>query len=251
MSAKNPEEPSEPKSKKQQSDDNERKAKQHISATPGEPDMPPPNAERDKSPKTEKHRLDYCTFGVEILGLAGLAIYACLTYGIYKQSRVQSGDARDAITQSARQFTEEQRPYVSQTINSTSGPKWIENPLHKDQGQILWNWHMTNYGKTPAQEIRFTQEINLNGNGWKESHEETGPNTGPPMVQGQEVFDTVISDLIQKKDFDKLMGTTDGLAIRIKISYVGLDGSSYETGLSLSRTNSGSITYRKQDNYVR
>jgi hypothetical protein len=109
---------------------------------------------------------------------------------------------------------------------------------------------MTNCGKTPAQDVTFAQEIRLAGQSWKPCYGEKAPNIGPPLVQGQDVLDTVISDEMLKTEFDRLMQITDGVSIRIKIHYTGLDGTPYETGLCFSRTNAGSVPYYKKDNYI-
>jgi hypothetical protein len=79
----------------------------------------------------------------------------------------------------------------------------------------------------------------------------TGPDVGEPLVQGQEFFDTVISDVIPKSEFDKLMQTNYGISFRIKLSYTGLNGTTYySTGLCMSHTALPSLPYCKTDNYV-
>jgi len=164
--------------------------------------------------------------------------------------RDQLGQMKISVAQNGNQFKLDERPYISQTIRSTSGPSWHQNPFDSAKGQITWDWHMTNYGKTPAQNITFTQEIKLAGQSWKPSYGEVVPSIGPPQVQGQDVFDTVISDEMPRTEFDRLMQITDGVSIRIKINYTSLDGTAYETGLCLSRTNAGSLPYCKTDNYI-
>ena len=159
--------------------------------------------------------------------------------------------AQKGLEQNDTHFQLEERPYIAQSINSTTGPKWHSNVSDSGKGQLVWDWHMTNYGKTPAQNITFTQEMKLAGGSWKRSHGEAALNVGPPQLQGQDVVDTVISDEIPRSELDRLMRTTDGISIRIKIYYTGLNGNDFETGLCLSRTNAGSIMYCTSDNYIK
>ena len=163
----------------------------------------------------------------------------------------QLGEMKTATIQSTTQFRQDERPYIGETSKSTQGPMWHQNPIDNTRGQIEWIWHMTNYGKSPANNVSFTQEMKLAGGEWKPSYGESGPSIGQPQVQGNDTFDEVISEPMPKKEYERLLGITDGISIRIKIQYAGLDGSPYETGLCLSRTNAGSITYCKQDNYIK
>ena len=187
-----------------------------------------------------------CTFIVMLATIIYVVVSA-------RQLHVMSDQLREtkiSIAQNDTQFKLDERPYIAQTVKSTAAPNWHQNPLDSTKGQILWDWHMTNYGKSPAQNITFTQQIKLAGKSWMPSHGEVGPDIGPPQLQGQDVFDTVISDEMLKSEFDRLMQITDGVSIRIKVHYTGPDGTAYETGLCVSRTNAGSIIYCKDDNYI-
>ena len=172
---------------------------------------------------------------------------------IQKQTRASQDAtvaAQNALTQSENHFRLDERPYLAQTINGPGGPTWVQNTNDNTEGQIAWNWHITNYGKTPAQDVSFTQEMRLAGQNWKLNFGEKGPDFGPPQLQGQDTFDTVLSDTIPRSEFDKLLQITGGISIRIKIHYRGLDGTSYETGLCLGRMTTGAIIYCKSDNYI-
>jgi hypothetical protein len=187
-----------------------------------------------------------CTFVVMLATL----VYAGVSVKQMFVMRDQLGQMKDSVAQNETHFKLDERPYIAQTVRSTAGPEWHQNPFTNTRGQVLWAWHVTNYGKTPAENVTFTQEIGIAGV-WQPSHGETAPEVSPPLVQGQDVFDSVISDEMPKAEFDSLMQVTDGVSIRIRIHYTGLDGSPYETGLCLGRTNAGSITYCKTDNYIR
>ncbi|MGO9009478.1 MAG: hypothetical protein ACLQPN_05185 [Bryobacteraceae bacterium] len=203
--------------------------------------------------------------GIGVATLAINSIIALIYYcqlGEMRKAAIASGQAAGAATDAATSaqkaldqsrdlFLKDQRPYVGQTSKSTEGPTFYQNPKTPGYGQIVWNWHMTNYGKSPANSVSFTQEIKLAGRTFLPSYGENGPDIGQPQLPGGDTFDTVISAPMPKDEFDRLLGLPDGISIRIRIHYAGLDGSKYESGLCLSRTNAGSIAYCKQDNYIK
>jgi hypothetical protein len=202
-------------------------------------------AQKEEGDRQEKkYRLDVITLTFVII-VAGLTVWqACLNH----QMAVL---AANTLKTTKEQFQRDQRPYLAQTSKSSEPPQFIPRPDDQSHGQILWNWHMTNYGKTPADHVTFTQEISLDGEPFAPSFRETAPNFGPPMAPTTDVCDSVISRPIERAEFERLVKVTDGIVIRIKIDYSDLEGTRYQTGLCLTRTNFGSLTYCKKDNYVR
>jgi hypothetical protein len=191
----------------------------------------------------EVHWLQHATFwsqiGLAVIGVLALVIYYC-----------QLKATQSAIDLTRTQFTKEQRPYVWQTAKTTSSPTFHVNPKDPTTGQVTWDWHMTNYGKTPANGVSFTQEIKLGNESYALSYGENGKDIGNPQAPGGDTFDTVISRPIKKSDLEKLLTMNDGISIRVIIWYSDADGSIYESGICLSRTNAGSITYCKEANYI-
>jgi hypothetical protein len=110
---------------------------------------------------------------------------------------------------------------------------------------------MTNYGKSPANNIRYIKEMKLAGHGWQLCHGEKGQDIGPPQLTGADAFDTVLSDTISKDEYKRLLGINEGISIRVRVHYAGMDGTKYETGLGLSRTDYGSIKYSEEGNYMK
>jgi hypothetical protein len=103
-----------------------------------------------------------CTFIVMVATIVYVIVSA-------RQLHVMSGqlgEMKISVAQNDTQFKLDERPYIAQTIKSTSPPNWHQYPIDSTKGQILWDWHMTNYGKSPAQNITFTQEIRLAGQSW-------------------------------------------------------------------------------------
>jgi hypothetical protein len=191
----------------------------------------------------EVHWLQHATFwsqiGLAVIGILALVIYYC-----------QLKATQSAIALTRTQFTKEQRPYVWQTAKTTSSPTFHVNPKDPTTGQVIWDWHMTNYGKTPANNVFFTQEIKLGNDSYVLSYGENGKDIGNPQAPGGDTFDSVISKPIEKSELDKLLTMNDGISIRIVIWYSDADGSIYESGICLSRTNAASITYCKEGNYI-
>lgn len=115
--------------------------------------------------------------GIGVATLAINSIIALIYYcqlGEMRKAAIASGQAAGAATDAATSaqkaldqsrdlFLKDQRPYVGQTSKSTEGPTFYQNPKTPGYGQIVWNWHMTNYGKSPANSVSFTQEIKLAG----------------------------------------------------------------------------------------
>ena len=198
----------------------------------------------DGDRQEKKFRLDVITL-IFVIIVAGLTVWQA----ILNRQMVKTAD--NTLKTAKEQFRRDQRPYLAQTSRSSEPPHFILTPGNPSQGQIIWNWHMSNYGKTPADHVTFTQEISLDGGPFVPSQGEIVPNVGPPMAPTTDVNDSVISKPIQTSEFDRLMKTTDGIIIRIKIGYSDLEGTPYETGLCISHTNYGSLTYCKKDNYVR
>ncbi len=199
--------------------------------------------ETEGNRQEKKYRLDVITL-IFVIIVAGLTVWqACL-------NRKLAITAADTLKTTKEQFQRDQRPYLAQTSKSSEAPQFILKPDDPSHGQIMWNWHMTNYGKSPADHVTFSQEISLDGEPFVPSFGETVPNVGPPMAPTTDVYDSVISRPIEKAEFERLVKLTNGIVIRIKIDYSDLEGTPYETGLCLTRTNFGSLTYCKKDNYV-
>jgi hypothetical protein len=130
-----------------------------IGHAPTELEPPPPNSKRENACKEEKHWLDYVTFGLELLGLIVLCIYAAYTIKIYcanrdaadaaqiaaveaKKSREQSESAFKATVE---QFRLDQRAWIG--VNNVVGAPKLNN---------VWKVEVVfhNSGRTPARNIR-------------------------------------------------------------------------------------------------
>jgi hypothetical protein len=141
--------------------------------------------------------------------------------------------AQEAVRQAHDQFVQDQRPYMAQTANSTQGPKFFDNPMKPGSGAITWDWHMSNYGKTPAYDVSYAEEINI-GSGFVHSAGKFRTVLAGVIVPNFDTFHTIVSEPMSKERFDELMKTDEGIAIRIVIKYRDSYRTPYETGLCFS-----------------
>jgi hypothetical protein len=165
--------------------------------------------------------------------------------------------ATTANTQAKEAFIKDQRPYLAQTSKSTEPPQLFPNSKMPGIVQIVWNWHITNYGKTPASDIVMSQEMSLGDKPYLPSYGGDGKKGGKSHDIGAaqppngETFDTVISAPMKQEEAQKIFESENGVSFRVKISYRDLAGNSYESAICMRRTNAGSIAYCKHDNYIR
>lgn len=122
----------------------------------------------EKPQRDREHSLQWGMFLVTLTGTlfaaaaaAGAWYYAhiaakqlCTMNAMLGEAQQQTQKAALAITQSKDLFVRDTRPYLAQTIRSTSSPQILtNNPDTPGQAQIAWKWSMTNYGKSPANNI--------------------------------------------------------------------------------------------------
>jgi hypothetical protein len=211
-----------------------------------------PEFQKDiKAGQAQEHTRETNRFRVEIATLFIVLIYTTVAFWQGCSNQRAATVAENALELTRDQFARDRRPWIAQSSKSSEPPQFMMNPVDsKKGGQIIWNWYMTNYGKTPAIGVTFTQEISLGGKPFVRSHGDGTPNIGAPMSPSGEVFSTVISEPMQKAEFDKLIRTTDAIAIRVRIDYTDLEGRPYKTGFCIMHTNAGSLPYCKEDNYI-
>jgi hypothetical protein len=80
---------------------------------------PPPEPECKHPCKEKKHWLDYVTFGLELLGLIVLCIYAAYTIKIYCANKKAADAAKSAADTAASELELTHRPWVYTDIEIT------------------------------------------------------------------------------------------------------------------------------------
>jgi hypothetical protein len=224
-----------------------------------------------------KDRYDKIKFWVEIFGILFLIAYTYETYrtnnltqcalNISKQqftesqrvSKEQFAQAQDA---SARQFRAEERPYIWLTATGIGGPEYFYPSLPptmkldpKKVGQVTWSYHYTDYGKTPAYNVRTTAKlIKIGTRGrFQPSYRLTPhPGQGIPIPPGSDNFDTVVSaPPISADTFKHLIETDHAISIKITIEYTDAYGGRYETGMCFTRLKLNASEFCEEGNYIK
>jgi hypothetical protein len=100
-----------------------------------------------------------------LAAIAGIQAYILATTDTSTRkaadAAVKSATTLETALQTAREnFRGEQRPVIWLS-NQKGAPEFVINKTGDNTGQILWTWHFTNYGKTPALHITFRQFMNI------------------------------------------------------------------------------------------
>jgi len=209
------------------------------------------------------------TLLVSGLTLLAIIIYAILVYFQWTEmiaatdatqqavheARLSRQQAQKSLNATIDQFHSEQRPYVWTISSGVGSPEFVPSRQPNSRtGQVTWTWHYTNYGKTPAYNVRFRHFISIDGGPFVESYRATRQGSfGPPLPPTQDVIAEVISGPgvtpEQWTHATSLGG--QGISIRMKIEYTDTYGVMYETGICLSRLNTGAISFCREGNYIK
>jgi hypothetical protein len=169
----------------------------------------------------------------------------------------QATTADAALTLARDNFRREQRPYIWFTLAGAGQIEFHQTPrTDPPSGQILWTFHITNYGRSPAYGFQHVREEIKIGDSpfkviWQREYKTGGQGTVIPPTKDD--FATVVSDPgIALSEFNRLLGIDNSIQVRVRMNYSDGDGFLYETGFCESRlTNGGSIKYCDEGNYIK
>jgi hypothetical protein len=220
----------------------------------GEQDTPPSKhavsrrlpVRADGKPTDQKRDAwDWCKLIVEFLAFIALVFYTC-------ETRRTNNLTQEALSVSGDQFRQEQRPYIWLT-NSLVSPEFIRqsgNP-RSPAGQIIWGYHFTNYGRTPALGIEFEEFMKLGDGPFIKTFMEPRQSIGAPLPPNKDDFSTVVSEPgITPTRFAQLV-TSEGISIKVVFRYTDAAHGKYEAGFCLNRLNAGAIGYCREGNYIK
>lgn len=186
------------------------------------------------------------------------SLYAYVATRQWKEMMVTSDAASDtahqarrALVQARDQFRQDQRPYVWMTANLGS-PMWITNT-----GQVVWDLHYTNYGKSPALGIKAYLYIRVGKRGIQPSLGPALPWGASPLPIGKDDFFSIVSKTkITQDEFNRLLSwdhpETGFIEISGRFVYGDSYGGNYESGFCLRKLKTGAIEYHTQENnYIR
>jgi hypothetical protein len=159
--------------------------------------------------------------------------------------------AQTALQTARDNFRAEQRPIIWLT-NDLGSPQYFNLANKTDGGQIAWEWHFTNYGRSPARHLTFHHLIKI-GDKVEEGYGYNGqPSVGAPVPTNKDDRAAVASKPeISAEQFTKLMATDEAIGISGEISYEDAYGEKYTTMFCLRHLALGGILYCKEGNDIK
>jgi hypothetical protein len=224
---------------------------------------------RDDQEKEAEQRRHHCReqvywFATVVLTAlaAGGAVYSAFAaFGALKASQSAVIEAKRAADEAHRQadyanqgleitrqqFIEDNRPYI--WLAALEVPQLFHNS--NGRLQIVWNWHFTNYGKTPANHVRTQTFMKVGEGAFRPSFGSPNPpNPGAPITTNFPQFQTVVSDpdIISEETFKVFFSRDDGIAISGVITYDDLArpafrGGNHKTYFCIGKLAAGPIKY--------
>jgi hypothetical protein len=158
---------------------------------------------------------------------------------------VKSARAAETAINTAREnFRSEQRPIL-----------WLTDPVKLPNfrsnlgGRITWDWYFTNYGKTPALRMSYSEFMSIQG---KVEPSASEPTPTAPLPTNKVEFSTIVSRRqMTPEEFNGLMNIDGAITISAHINYEDAYGGKYETDFCLSKLALGPITHCKQGNDIK
>lgn len=168
-------------------------------------------------------------------------------------AEISSNAARRSVEVTVQNFSKDQRPVLwlpnDQRINGESFPQFNVLPQSKDgKGQIAWSFTYTNFGKAPANGIKFGGYLAWGERAIRDIRPIRWTGTSSPLPPGKVDFRTLLSDSIYRAEFDQFMRSDEQIVMRGKFEYTDSTGALYETGLCLARLATGATEFCPSDN---
>lgn len=127
-----------------------------------------------------------------------------------------------------------------------------KKPADETTGQIVWAWHFTNYGKTPALHVSFHQFMTIENRREGSYGVTPAGSTGAPLPTSKDDFSSVVSQPgVTPVQFRRLMATDEAIGVSGEITYFGAYGQKYETTFCLRHLAHGAILYCREGNDIK
>jgi hypothetical protein len=230
------------------------------------PNIPPPEThvpsgiEDHRRPENANHKIRECwKVVVETLTFFAVVWYACVasrqltemqksttaTQCAATAATSAATTADQSLKDSRANFQNEQRPFIGLSGN-------IEKPGIDKDGNVIWNWRLLNYGKSPALDLRVTKYWSVRGGPFSLGIGSKKDEIGPPEPPGSDaLWGTVFFKPMPLEERNALFKTEGGLRIKVIIGYTSLYGGDYETSVCLGNSPNGSIGLCRKDNYIK
>jgi hypothetical protein len=160
---------------------------------------------------------------------------------------VKSATTLETALQTAREnFRSEQRPIIWLTSEGEA-PRFLN--VGDSIGRIAWNWRYTNYGKTPALKIAYSEFMSIQG---KTTPSAGGPTPTAPLPPNKIDFSTILSQpTMTVEQYNALVKMENGVGISVRIKYEDAYGASYETDFCEYKLAAGAIAYCEEGNDIK
>jgi hypothetical protein len=167
------------------------------------------------------------------------------------EAAVNSATTAEIAVKAAREnFRMEQRPVVWLT-NELGTPQFVPNTKKTDNtGQIVWDFHFTNYGKLPALHMSVRHFMKID-NIIEPSYGGGGQVPEAPLPNNKVDVETTISHIVSLDNFERLIATDEAIGISGDIIYHDSYGEKYETTFCLIHLSMGATVYCNGGNDIR
>lgn len=171
----------------------------------------------------------------------GVFVYTALTVGITVASLWSSWIAQRAVNLTAKNFIASERPFLWLT-NDFGFPEFKQFP-GKPTGQVTWEWHFTNYGKTPANAVHHHVFMRLGDGKFRPSYGPAKSDATVPMPPNGYLRHAAVSppDELTAANYADLIAKDFGISISGVIEYIDLSGEHYESTFCITKLATGAI----------
>jgi hypothetical protein len=245
--------------------------KAHPSGNPErirtEVELLPKQEERYYAEQGKTYRLQGLTLIISFITLLVLAAYTYLTYGQWREAGRSAKAALDAartaqssLEDARGNFRKDQRPYIwlSGQVRDFKPGFFTEPFADPTFGYVVWPFHYTNYGRSPAYRVRYTAYVHILGvrpPDTKVSPMFDALKSGPPVPPNIDgIVEARSKTQIEEMAF-QYMGTKGGRELIMFAVFKYADsiggGSEYETGICLQQMRFHQIEYCDCCNYIK
>ena len=139
-------------------------------------------------------------------------------------------------------------------MNLSQQPTFFSPPVLKDgKAHVAWDFHYTNYGRSPAYGIKFGGYMEIGEGATKRRQAFQMAGSGAPIPPGKDDFRSAFSKLpVTREEFDKLMRSDEQIVVHGKFEYTDASGGEYEIGFCFLHLATGATAYcQDSQNYMK
>lgn len=159
-----------------------------------------------------------------------------------QEAKRQVTAAEEALRLTKNNFIIDQRPYVWLTNNLGNPELW--NKRTDGKVQIIWTYHYTNYGRTPANNILIETFIRLGNGPFEHMEGYKEPTHGAPLPPTKDDHGTIVSAALTPDEANQFVDMDGGIGIAGIFTYEDASGNRYETEFCIARLKTGDIAYQ-------